>query len=91
MIFMYKWNDEKNILLKATRNVGFTEILQAMQDNGVIDTYKHPNSAKYPNQYIYVVEFNDYIYFVPFVYENENIFLKNIIPSRKLNKKYKGK
>ena len=87
---MYFWNEEKNAILKATRGVSFNDVVQEMSQNGILDNYKHPNNEKYPNQYIYVISLNGYIHYVPYVIDGEDIFLKNIIPSRKLNKKYKG-
>ncbi len=87
---MYFWNEEKNAILKATRGVSFNDVVQEMSQNGILDNYKHSNNEKYPNQYIYVISLNGYIHYVPYVIDGEDIFLKNIIPSRKLNKKYKG-
>ncbi len=49
----------------------------------------HPNKEKYPKQKIFILEITEYICYVPFVENDEEIFLKTIIPSRKLNKKYK--
>ena len=37
---------------------------------------------------IYIVEINNYVYIVPFVETENEIFLKTIIPSRKATKKY---
>lgn len=55
-----------------------------------MDDVAHPNTKKYPNQRILIVSIDDYAYLVPYV-ENENeIFLKTIIPSRKASKKYLG-
>ena len=48
----------------------------------------HPNSDKYPNQEIFIIRLKDYICYVPFVENEKEIFLKTIIPSRKLNKIY---
>jgi uncharacterized DUF497 family protein len=87
---MYKWNEEKNAILKSQRGFSFEDVLKEISKNGIIDNYKHPNIEKYPNQYIYVVSLGGYIHYVPYVYDGDDIFLKNIIPSRKLNKKYKG-
>ena len=86
---MYKWNEDKNTILKSTRGVSFDDILRILLSDGVLDNYKHPQSDKYPNQYIYVVSINNYIHYVPYVIDTNYIFLKNIIPSRKLNKQYK--
>jgi hypothetical protein len=35
-----------------------------------------------------IVSIQNYTYYVPFVMNEEEIFLKNIIPSRKYHKKY---
>ena len=86
---MYKWNEDKGTLLKSQRGFGFYDVLLEMQENGVMDHFKHPNSEKYPDQYIYVVKLGGYTHYVPYVRDGEDIFLKNIIPSRKLHKKYK--
>ena len=87
---MYKWDESKNSLLKSQRGFSFNDVLKELENNGIIDNYKHPNEEKYPNQYIYVITLNRYIHYVPYVFDGEDIFLKNIIPSRKLNKQYKG-
>ncbi|MBN2824305.1 MAG: toxin [Campylobacterales bacterium] len=87
---MYRWNEDKNAILKATRGFGFVDVIAQMSQNGVLDNYKHPNQEGYPNQYIYVIRLGGYVYYVPYVIDGDDIFLKNIIPSRKLNKKYQG-
>jgi len=85
---LINWNTEKNELLKKTRKISFEEIIIAINNDNIIDTVIHPNQEKYPNQKMYIISINDYIHVVPFV-ENENeIFLKTIIPSRKQTKKY---
>ena len=81
---MYRWNEEKTDILLSQRAVSFTDVLYELENNGILDNYK------YPNQFIYVISLNGYIHYVPYVKEDDYIFLKNIIPSRKLNKKYKG-
>ena len=87
---MYKWDEDKNSILKSQRGFSFNDVLTEIKKNGIVDNYKHPNEEKYPNQYIYVILLNNYIYYIPYVYDGDDIFLKNIIPSRKLYKKYKG-
>jgi len=87
---MINYNKDKNKMLKASRGIGFEEIISAINDGKVLDLYDHPNQKDYPNQKIYVVETLDYIYLVPFVRNDEGIFLKTIIPSRKAKKIYKG-
>ncbi len=87
---MFKWSEEKNAILKSQRGYSFEDVLKEIAKNGVIDNYKHPNIEKYPNQFIFVISLGGYIHYIPYVFDGNDIFLKNIIPSRKLNKKYKG-
>jgi hypothetical protein len=55
-----------------------------------LDIIEHPNKAKYPDQKIFIVEVDEYVYLVPFIEDDKLIFLKTIIPSRKMTKKYLG-
>ncbi len=41
-------------------------------------------------QKIFIVDIDEYVFLVPFVEDDEGIFLKTIIPSRKMTKKYLG-
>ena len=50
-----------------------------------------PGRGKFGHQKQFLVEANDYIYIVPFVEEDNRIFLKTIIPSRKMTKRYLSK
>ncbi len=43
-----------------------------------------------PNQRVSVVVIEDCAYLVPYVEENDEIFLKTIIPSRKATRQYIG-
>lgn len=83
-----KWNEEKNQLLQIQRGLSFEEVLEKILMGEIIDRKIHPNKDKYPNQQIFVIELNGYICYVPFVENDEELFLKTIIPSRKLDKNY---
>lgn len=87
---MITYSKEKNELLKQNRGIGFEEIISAMDSGKILDTYDHPDQENYPGQKIYVVETLGYVYLVPFVRNEEGIFLKTIIPSRKAKKIYGG-
>jgi uncharacterized DUF497 family protein len=87
---MYGWDSEKNSLLKQTRGIGFEDIVEAIDTGGLLDVYDHPNQDKYPSQKIFVVSAFGYIYLVPYIKDNDKIFLKTIIASRKANKLHKG-
>ncbi len=86
----YNWNSDKNQQLMKERKISFEDIVLNINLGNELDIYDHPNNERYPNQQVSVVRIEDYIYLVPFV-ENENeIFLKTIIPSRKATKIYIG-
>lgn len=82
------WNQEKSELLRDERDIGFEDIDIALEAGKILAVLKHPNSKQYPNQELLVVEVAEYAYIVPFVMDDEKIFLKTIIPSRKATKKY---
>ena len=87
---MFSWNKSKNELLRSTRQISFEDILFYIEKGFLLDVQEHPNQEKYPNQKIFVVQINNYAYLVPFVENDDEIFLKTIIPSRKATKKYLG-
>lgn len=84
----FSWNEEKNALLKSERQVSFEDIVFCIQSGLLLDVLEHPNQAKYKGQKMFVVQVDDYAYLVPFVEDENGIFLKTIIPSRKATKKY---
>lgn len=81
---------DKNALLKETRGISFEDAIHCIQNNRVLDILPHPNDNKYKNQYIFVIELENYAYQVPFRYEKTGIRLITIFPSRKSTKKYRG-
>lgn len=90
MVKVIKWNIEKSKLLKLERNISFEDIEDKLKIGDIIDDIFNPNNEKYINQRIFVIEVRNYIYLVPYI-ENENeIFLKTIYPSRKFTKIYLG-
>jgi hypothetical protein len=53
-----------------------------------LEIIDHPNSSKYPQQKVFVVNIDGYIHWVPFVKTGHIIFLKTIFPSRKATAQY---
>jgi len=86
----FDWNDEKNEMLKKVRSVSFEQVELAIASGDLVDRIKHPNPARYPNQKVFLVTIENYIYSVPYIEDNEKIFLKTIIPNSKATKKYLG-
>jgi uncharacterized DUF497 family protein len=84
----FSWNDEKNTWLKAERQVSFEEIVLFIEMGCLLDVLEHPNQEKYKGQKIFVVQVDDYVCLVPFLENEDSIFMKTIIPSRKATKKY---
>jgi uncharacterized DUF497 family protein len=79
------WNSEKNELLKQERGICFEEIAYLIESGLVIGIEENP---AYPNQKMYVLEIDNYPIIVPFVENDDEIFLKTAFPSRKYTKKY---
>ncbi len=86
----YAWNREKNDLLKKGRNISFEDVVLNIQLGNEVDIYDHPNQKRYSGQKISVILIEGYAYLVPFVENEDEIFLKTIIPSRKATKQYVG-
>ncbi len=86
----FSWNNEKNRVLKAKRNISFEEVVFHIEKKRILDIVEHPNQEKYKGQKMFIVNINHYAYLVPFVESEKEIFLKTIIPSRKATKKCLG-
>ena len=84
----YDWNPDKNEKLKKERNISFEEIVFHLSQGDVWKTSDHPNQKDYPGQRIYFVIVEGFIHVVPHVIEEETVFLKTIIPSRKATRDY---
>lgn len=84
------WNEEKNQLLILQRKLSFEMVLDKLERQEVLAKRRYPDQKRYPHQFIFVVELEGYICYVPFVENEHEIFLKTIIPSRKLEKEFKG-
>lgn len=84
----FRWNHDKNEVLKKDRGISFEKVVLAIEADGLLDELQHPNPDKYPNQSILVVALEGYVYLVPYVEEQDYYFLKTVIPSRKATRDY---
>ncbi len=82
---LFDWNKEKNIWLKQNRGISFEDILFYIDKKCLVDDIEHPNQDKYKGQRMMVMKINNYIYLVPYVESDTEIFLKSIIQGRKMN------
>ena len=87
----FDFSSDKNVQLLNERGVCFEHIISLINEKKTVDIINHPNQSKYPGQKIYIVDVDGYCYLVPYVVEDNKIFLKTIIPSRKATKKYLSK
>jgi hypothetical protein len=82
---------EKSRILKQTGGICFEDIVFHIEKGDVLGDYSHPNQRKYPGQRIMVIGVDGYGFLVPYVETGDELFLKTIIPSRKLTEKYYGR
>jgi uncharacterized DUF497 family protein len=83
---VFDWDDGKNKKLIQSRNISFEAIVSLIESGNVIAIVA--GKGKYAHQKQFIVEMSKYVYVVPFVEDKEKIFLKTIIPSRRLTKKF---
>ncbi len=85
---MFEWDQEKNNQLIATRGVSFEAVVSRIEAGEILGIAR--GKGKFAHQKQFVVEINHYVYVIPFVEDEFKIFLKTIIPSRKMTKKFLG-
>ena len=79
-----EWNLLKNERLKKTRGASFDQLIKK---GNILKVQKHP---KRDNQRIMLVEYNKYIWVIPYIKTKEGIlFLKTLFQSRKYTKLFK--
>ncbi|MGE3404837.1 MAG: toxin [Vicinamibacterales bacterium] len=86
----FAWDEAKNARLRAEREVGFEDIVFHIEHGDLLDVIAHPNATRYPGQRVFVVRRDRYVFLVPFVEDEQSVFLKTIIPSRKATRMYLG-
>jgi uncharacterized DUF497 family protein len=84
----FEWNAEKNAWLKRKRQISFEDVVHFILAGNVLDIIEHGNPERYPGQRIFVVEIDGYAYSVPYVESEDLFFLKTVVPSRKLTRRY---
>lgn len=87
----FRWNPDNNDTLRRERGISFQSIVVAIEAKGLLDILTHPIQEMYPHQRVLVLAFEGYAYLVPCVEENDYIFLKTVIPSRKATRDYLNK
>jgi uncharacterized DUF497 family protein len=86
----FDWDDAKNAKLRTERGIAFEDIVLHIERGDLLKILEHPNPDRYAGQPIIVVRREGYAYLVPFVEDENTVFLKTIIPSRKATTQYLG-
>ena len=81
----FNWNCDNNEILKQKRGVSFEEIAYLIESGQILGIEDNPSKS---NQKIYILEIDNYAFIVPFVEQDDEIFLKTAFPSRKYTKRY---
>jgi len=84
------WDVDKAKLLALDTdrgNVSFEDCVIAIDEGRLLGDILHP-SANYKHQRLFILNFNDYAYVVPYIEDDLGIFLKTIFPSRKYTQMY---
>ncbi|MBI4432845.1 MAG: BrnT family toxin [Candidatus Omnitrophica bacterium] len=83
---LYEWDQAKNQKLILERGISFEAVVTALGEGSILKIV--PGKGRYQHQKQFILVINEYVYVVPFVENEQKIFLKTIIPSRKLTKQY---
>lgn len=78
-----RWAPSKSAQLKRARGASFEEIIHAE----FIAAKEHPSRK---NQNILLFRLADYIWVVPYVMRDDEIFLKTLFPSRKYTRMWRN-
>ena len=84
------WNTEKSVALKSSRGICFEDVVFFIERGDILDDYLHHNQKDYPGQRIMVINITNHTYLIPYIENDEELFLKTIIPSRKATQRYLG-
>ena len=79
------WNSDNNEILKHECGISFEEIAYLIESGQIIGIEENPGRS---NQKIFALEIENYAFIVPFVEDENEIFLKTAFPSRKYTKRY---
>jgi len=81
------WNIEKAKVLFENRGLEFERISIMIEEGQYIDIRSVPSR---PDQKMFILDYDDYIVCVPFIENDDKIFLKTAYRNRKTNKLFKG-
>ena len=83
---IFDWDEQKNQKLIKDRCISFEAVVLNIAEGNIVGITH--GKGKFSHQKQFLIAINGYIYVVPFVEDESHIFLKTIIPSRKMTKKF---
>ncbi len=83
-----EWDDEKNQRLQKERGLSFEDALEAIMDGRVLADLEHPDTER-SHQRLMVLEIDQYVVTVPYVVDEDKMFLKTMFRDRKMQRKYR--
>lgn len=89
MKYKFDYSEEKDLILKETRNVSFRDVIQAYKKGKKLADLENKSKGR-TNQRLLVVNLEGYAFVAPYVIDEKRkrVFLKTIYSSRKLTKRY---
>lgn len=82
----FDWDEEKNAWLEREQGITFELCVAYIERGYILDILR--NKQPRSHQKIFILNIEGYAYRVPFVEDDEKIFLKTAYPSSKDIKKY---
>ena len=82
---MWDKSKARKLAENSDRKINFERCLVATEHGNILANIENPARN---GQCIYVLEIESYAYVVPYVQDEENIYLKTVYPSRKYTKLY---
>nr|VFK38820.1 MAG: hypothetical protein BECKTC1821E_GA0114239_10036 [Candidatus Kentron sp. TC]VFK54421.1 MAG: hypothetical protein BECKTC1821F_GA0114240_10055 [Candidatus Kentron sp. TC] len=83
-----EWDENKNEALMRERRICFQDVLEAIEGGRILEDSRHPNREQYHHQGMLVVEIGGYACAVPYVRQENGLFLETIYRSRFHQKRY---
>jgi hypothetical protein len=84
----FEYDLAKSKWLRKERGLGFEEIIEYIESGWVLEIIPEPNQQKHPNQWIYEIAIDGYVFEVPFYELKGRHILKTLYPSRRATKKH---
>ncbi|MBF0245325.1 MAG: BrnT family toxin [Planctomycetes bacterium] len=85
-----RWNEEKSVWLERERGISFEEIRANLEAGNLLADLPHTQQDRYPGQRLLILCLHGRTLVVPYVEEEDGIFLKTAYVSRKAAKRYSG-